>query len=237
KSYEDRLKDYNTSFDTNITDYNLSTLERVQFVIAPHVDIGIVFNFAIGSLAVYGIVLGGWSSNSKYSMLGALRSSAQLISYEIPLGMSVLGVMLVTGSLNIERMIDYQAKNGWNILYQPLAWLLFTTSIFAECNRLPFDLPEAEQELVAGYHTAYSGMKFALFMLGEYVHMVNTCFLCVALFFGGWLLPGVTSSTTGGVGDMILKLVVFGFKMFLFIMFFMLIRWTLPRFRFDQLMS
>jgi len=208
----------------------------VQFVIAPHVDIGIVFNFAVGSLAVYGIVLGGWSSNNKYSMLGALRSSAQLISYEIPLGMSVLGVMLVTGSLNLETIIDYQTKHGWNIIFQPLASLLFITSVFAECNRLPFDLPEAEQELVGGYHTEYSAMKFALFFLGEYTHMITTSFLVVVLFFGGWqFLPWV--SLPDGVTGIILKLLILAGKMALFIIFYMLIRWTLPRFRFDQLMG
>ena len=178
------------NYEEERTEYN----DTIQFVIAPHVDIGIVFNFAIGSLAVYGIVLGGWSSNNKYSMLGSLRSSAQLISYEIPLGMSVLGIMLVTGSLNLEKIIDYQVHHGWNILFQPLAALLFVTSVFAECNRLPFDLPECEQELVGGYHTEYSAMKFALFFLGEYTHMITTSFLVVILFFGGWELPGVDRS-------------------------------------------
>jgi NADH-quinone oxidoreductase subunit H len=219
-TYEEKLKEYNN---------------QIQFVIAPHVDIGIVFNFAIGSLAVYGIVLGGWSSNNKYSMLGSLRSSAQLISYEIPLGMSVLGVMLVTGSLNLEKIIDYQVQHGWNILFQPLAALLFATSVFAECNRLPFDLPEAEQELVGGYHTEYSAMKFALFFLGEYTHMITTSFLVVILFFGGWELPGLDH--VPGVGGIIVKLIVIAVKMALFIVFYMLIRWTLPRFRFDQLMG
>ncbi len=221
KTYTEKLKEYN---------------DTTQFVIAPHVSIGIVFNFAIGSLAVYGVLLGGWSSNNKYSMLGGLRSSAQLISYEIPLGMSVLGVLLVTGSLNLETIIDYQVKHGWNILFQPLAALLFITSIFAECNRLPFDLPEAEQELIGGYHTEYSAMKFALFFLGEYTHMITTSFLVAIMFLGGWqLLPGL--DMPGGIGGIILKLVVLAVKMALFIIFFMLIRWTLPRFRFDQLMG
>ncbi len=235
-SYEDRLDAYNNAYHRSPKEYNLGILENIQFVIAPHVDIGIVFNFAIGSLAVYGIVLGGWSSNNKYSMLGALRSSAQLISYEIPLGMSVLGVMLVSGSLNLETIIDYQVKHGWNILYQPLAALLFITSVFAECNRLPFDLPEAEQELIGGYHTEYSAMKFALFFLGEYTHMITTSFLVVVLFFGGWeVLPWL--GLPDGLGGVIVKLAVFAFKMCLFIVFYMLVRWTVPRFRFDQLMG
>ena len=135
-----------------------------QFVIAPHVDIGILFIFAVSSLAVYGIILGGWASNNKYSMLGGLRSSAQIISYESPLGLSILGVVLITGSLNLEQIIWHQAEGGlfaWNIFYQPLAFLLFMISSFAECNRLPFDLPESEQELIGGYHTEYNAFKLA----------------------------------------------------------------------------
>src|SRR5262249_5143701 len=137
-----------------------------EFVIAPHVDIGILFIFAVTSLTVYAIILSGWASNNKYSFIGGLRSSAQLVSYEIPMGMSVLGVILLTGSLNLEQMIDHQARHGWNIWYQPLGFLLFLAAAFAECNRLPFDLPEAEQELVGGYHTEYSALKFGLFFVG-----------------------------------------------------------------------
>jgi NADH-quinone oxidoreductase subunit H len=227
---QEQARDADPQLKQEIEEYN----NTIQFVIAPHVDIGIVFVFAIGSLAVYAIVLGGWSSNNKYSFLGSLRSSAQLISYEIPLGMSALGVFLMTGSLNVERMIDYQVVNGWNFIFQPLACILFITSIFAECNRLPFDLPEAEQELVGGYHTEYSALKFGLFFLGEYTHMVTTSFLAVALFFGGWHLPFITDTGNGGL---VLKLIIFSGKMFLFICFYMLIRWTIPRFRFDQLMG
>jgi NADH-quinone oxidoreductase subunit H len=216
--------------------------DTYQFVIAPRVDIGILFVFAIGSLAVYAILLGGWASNNKYSFIGALRSSAQLISYEIPLGLSILGVVLVAGSLNLERIIDAQAKGtsgflgffGWNIWTQPLAFLLFMISVFAECNRLPFDLPEAEQELIGGYHTEYSAMKFGLFFIGEYTHMITTSFLMVILFFGGWHFPWIAEAGPGGV---VLKLLVFALKMASFILFYMIVRWTIPRFRFDQLMG
>jgi NADH-quinone oxidoreductase subunit H len=222
------------TFPERLQAYN----DSIQFVIAPHLNVGIVFVFAVSSLAVYAIVLGGWSSNNKYSFLGSLRSSAQLISYEIPLGMAVLGVMLLAGSLNLERIIDDQCGHGWNFLWQPLACLLFMISVFAECNRLPFDLPEAEQELVGGYHTEYSAMKFALFFLGEYTHMITTSFLVVTLFFGGWNLPWVAPATeSAGYLDMVLKVIVIGVKMILFIVFYMLIRWTVPRFRFDQLMG
>jgi NADH-quinone oxidoreductase subunit H len=222
-----------TPFKDRLAEYN----KTIQFVIAPHVDIGIVWVFAISSLTVYAIVLGGWSSNNKYSFLGSLRSSAQLISYEIPLGASVLGIMLVTGSLSLERMIDYQTQHGWNVFFQPLAALLFATSIFAECNRLPFDLPETEQELVGGYHTEYSALKFGLFMLGEYTHMITTSFLIATVFFGGWALPGVATPAGAGPGAMVAKVVVLGGKMILFVLFYMFVRWTIPRFRFDQLMA
>jgi NADH-quinone oxidoreductase subunit H len=205
-----------------------------QFIIAPHVDIGFLLVFAVGSLAVYGVILGGWSSNSKYSFLGALRSSAQIISYEIPLGMGVLGVVLLSGSMNVERIIAAQSGwTGWFIVYQPLAFLLFLTAIFAECNRVPFDLPEAEQELVGGYHTEYSSMKFALFFLGEYAHLITTSFLAAALFLGGWSLPFLVTPDSWVVW----KVLVFCLKMIGFIVFSMFIRWTIPRFRFDQLMA
>jgi len=209
-----------------------------QFVIAPNVDIGILLLFAISSLAVYGIILGGWASNNKYSMLGGLRSSAQVISYEIPMVLSILGIVLMTGSLNLERIIWQQthvsATTGtWNIFLQPLAFLLFMISSFAECNRLPFDLPESEQELIGGYHTEYNAMKLAFFFIGEYVNMIISCFLMVILFFGGWHLPWIAAEDS----PWILKLIVFAGKVTAFILFYMVIRWTLPRFRFDQLMS
>jgi NADH-quinone oxidoreductase subunit H len=208
--------------------------QSYQFVIAPNVDVGIVFVLAVTSLTVYAIILGGWSSNNKYSFIGALRSSAQLVSYEIPMGVSVLGVVLLTGSVNLERILDHQIAHGWNIFFQPLAFLLFMTSAFAECNRLPFDLPEAEQELVGGYHTEYSALKFGMFFLGEYTHMITTSFLMVVLFWGGWHFPGVPDS---GWLAVIFKLVVFFLKVAFFILLYMFVRWTIPRFRFDQLMA
>ena len=210
--------------------------EQYQFIIAKNLDIGILFIFAVSSLTVYGIVLGGWASNNKYSLLGGLRSSAQIISYEIPLGLSVLGVVLMAGSLNLETILWDQASQGffaWNVWHQPLAFFLFITSAFAECNRLPFDLPETEQELVGGYHTEYNGFKLAFFFLGEYCHMVTTSFLMVILFFGGWHLPMIAEADSWWG----FKLVVMLSKVGVFILFYMLIRWTIPRFRFDQLMA
>jgi NADH-quinone oxidoreductase subunit H len=218
-----------------------STADPHQWVIAPGVDIGILYVFAIGSLTVYAIILGGWSSNNKYSFIGSLRSSAQVISYEIPLGMSVLGVVLLVGSLNLEKMIDHQVQHGWFILFQPLAFLIFFTSALAENNRMPFDLPETEQELVGGFHTEYSAMKFAMFFLGEYAHMITISLLCAVLFLGGWHFPWITSAIAPGGMETwwgaIVKFLVLFTKMMLFIVIIMVIRWTIPRFRFDQLMG
>lgn len=230
---EQKVRDADGKFDEEKKKFD----ETYQFVIAPGLDIGIVFVFAIGSLNVYSIILGGWSSNNKFSMLGGLRASAQVISYEIPMGMSIVGAALLAGSLNVERIIDYQVHFGWLIFVQPLAGLIFMTAVFAECNRVPFDLPECEQELVGGYHTEYSGMKFALFFLGEYTHMITTSFLVMLVFFGGWGLFGLESILGDGIGGIILKLLILAGKMVLFIVFYMLIRWTIPRFRFDQLMG
>lgn len=212
----------------------------LRFVIAPGVDLGIVFLFAVTSLAVYGIILGGWASNNKYSALGALRASAQVISYELPLGMSVLGVALLGGTLNLEQIASHQEAGGlagWYIWSQPLACLIFFTAALAESNRMPFDLPECEQELVGGYHTEYSGMKFALFFLGEYTHLITVSLLVSILFFGGWHFPLIATSESAFAGAWIVKLFILLTKAFLCIAFIMLIRWTIPRFRFDQLMG
>ncbi|MSR54354.1 MAG: NADH-quinone oxidoreductase subunit NuoH [Gemmataceae bacterium] len=209
--------------------------EHTIFALAPGLDIGILFAFAIGSLVVYGIILGGWSSNSKYSLLGSLRSSAQIISYEIPLGMSVLGVFLFAGSVNLEKILDYQIHHGWFILYQPLGFLLFIVSVYAECNRLPFDLPEAEQELVGGFHTEYGSMKLGLLLMVDYIHMITTSFFMAIIFFGGWHFPGL--SNIDGIGGMVVKFLILGAKVFFFLMLYMIVRWTIPRFKFDQLMA
>jgi NADH-quinone oxidoreductase subunit H len=217
-----------------------SNPDEWQFVIAPGVDIGIVLIFAIGSLAVYSVILGGWASNNKYSLLGALRSSAQVISYEIPLATSVLGVVLMSGSLNLERVIQYQANQGfggWNVWAQPLAALIFLVSALAEANRLPFDLPECEQELIGGYHTEYSAMKFAMFFLGEYTHVITVSFLMSVIFFGGWHFPWIAEPGSNYAGAWAVKCGVLSVKVGALIILIMLIRWTVPRFRFDQLMT
>ena len=208
-----------------------------SFVIAPQMDVGILFVFAVGSLAVYAVILGGWSSNNKYSFLGAIRSTSQMISYEIPLGLSVIGVVILARSLNLETIVDAQADGYWFVCYQPVACLLFFTSALAESNRLPFDLPECEQELVGGYHTEYGAMKWAMFFFAEYTHMITVSLLTVIMFFGGWDLPWLVGKETAGLPMVFTKVGVLIGKAMCGIFLMMWLRWTLPRFRFDQLMG
>ena len=246
-----------------------STFLGVPMVIA-NVNIGILYVFAVSSLGVYGIVLAGWASNSKYPFLGGLRSSSQMISYELALGLSVVPIFLVTGTLNLTEIIQWQITHGWFIF--PFTWtqpdgfalwrfalcftmiisfIIFLVSMFAETNRTPFDLPEAEQELVGGYHTEYSSMGFALFFLGEYAAMIAGSGVIVTLFFGGWSFPfipdgsstwlpfGLAQSVPAWLPGAIWGFVninVFFAKVSAFIFFFIWVRWTVPRFRYDQLM-
>ncbi len=214
-----------------------------------NLNIGVLFILGILSLAVYGVVIGGWASNNKYSFLGGLRATAQMISYEIPLGLAVLVIVVMFGTLDLNEIVDKQAHYwagfipAWNVFTQPLAFIMFLICIHAESNRAPFDLAECEQELVGGYHTEYSAMRFALFFLAEYAEMITTSVVCVALFFGGWHLPGLSGpdlnnpSVTSSLNLCILRaLVVFG-KSICIVFIFMWTRWSLPRFRFDQLMQ
>jgi NADH-quinone oxidoreductase subunit H len=208
------------------------------------VNVGLLIILGITSMGVYGVALAGWSSNSKYSLLGSLRASAQMVSYEVSLGLALIGVLILSGSFSLREIVDAQAGTWWGWLPkwnffqgQFVAFFIYLTAAFAETNRVPFDLPEAETELVAGYHTEYSAMKFAMFYLAEYTHMMTTSFLAVALFLGGWHFPWIATAESTGIAAMVIKVIVVAVKMGLFILFFMLIRWTLPRFRFDQLMK
>jgi NADH-quinone oxidoreductase subunit H len=230
-------------------------------------DIGVLFVFAVAGLAVYGVVLGGWSSGSKFSFLGALRACAQMLSYEVPMALAVMTVLVTLGTLRLDIVVAEQARYfdstagiipHWNCFTHPIACLIFITCIFAECNRTPFDLAECESELVGGYHTEYSSMKFAMFFLGEYASMITGSAVAVALFFGGWHLPWLDHAIYGGTSQYIaadgstiwvsqpvatgfagvlLKFGIFWAKVIAFLAFYMAIRWTLPRFRFDQLMA
>ena len=211
---------------------------QVQLAIAD-LDIGILFVFAISSLGVYGIVLAGWASNSKYAMLGGVRSSAQMISYEVSLGLSVVGIFMATQSLRLTDVINHQADGVWNCFTQPIGFLVFVVCAFAETNRLPFDLPEAETELVAGYHTEYSSMKFAMFFLAEYTSMFVFSSLVAVLFLGGWDLPFVSQSALASLGNWgsLLGFAAFMAKALAFMFFYVWVRWTIPRFRYDQVMT
>ena len=213
--------------------------DPVPFLVAPGLDVGVLWVFALSSIAVYGVLLGGWASNNKYGFLGGLRSSAQLVAYEIPLGLGLLGVVLAAGSLKLDVIMNAQAESGvWYAFAQPLGFIVFLVASFAEAARLPFDLPEAEQELVGGYHTEYSGIKLLLFLVSEFLHMVTAAFLIVIMFLGGWHLWGVTGSgqEVTWLGAFI-RFGVLSAKIFAVILFFMLVRWSWPRFRFDQLMN
>jgi len=214
-----------------------SKLGGQQMVIAD-LNVGILYTFGIVSLGVYGIVLAGYASNSKFPFLGGIRSSAQMISYEISMGMSVIPVFLIAGDLNLGEIIRYQAQHGWLILYAPLSFLIFLVAAFAETNRLPFDLPEAETELVGGYHTEYSSMRFGMFLIGEYAAMFAGTAMMVTLFFGGWTLPfwGLDKpAETLGMG--LAHIGIFLAKMLGLMLVFIWTRWMLPRFRYDQLMD
>jgi NADH-quinone oxidoreductase subunit H len=210
----------------------------VDMVVAD-LPVGFLYILAIASLGVYGIVLAGWSSNSKYALLGGLRSSAQMVSYEIAMGMSTIPVLLLAGNVALKDVIAQQVHQGWNILLLTVSFFIFFVSAFAETNRLPFDLPEAESELVAGYHTEYSGMKFSMFFIAEYSNMVTASALMATLFLGGWDIPFTTWDNVPpwSVLKTLVTLLAFGAKTMFFVFTYMWVRWTLPRFRYDQLMS
>lgn len=232
-----------------------SYLEGWDFQIA-NLNIGVLYVVAILSLAVYGVVIGGWASNNKYSFLGGLRATANMISYEIPLGLCILCIVIMFGTLDMGQIVAKQAHYwvgiipAWNVFTQPIAFILFLICLHAEANRAPFDMAEAEQELVGGYHTEYSSMRFALFFLAEYAGMVTTSCVCVALFFGGWHIPwldmipaigGYVDKANPAVTDSIIIAIIRSFVFFgkaiVILFIFMWVRWSLPRLRFDQLMD
>ena len=210
----------------------------IDMAVAP-LPVGFLFTLAISSLGVYGIVLAGWSSNNKYALIGGLRSSAQMISYEIAMGLSTIPVILLAGNVSLTTIVQQQSHMGWNVLSLTVAWFTFLVASFAETNRLPFDLPEAESELVAGYHTEYSGMKFSMFFIAEYANMATVSGLTATLFFGGWDIPFTQWDNAGpySVLKTLATMSMFALKTGFFLFVFMWVRWTVPRFRYDQLMS
>jgi len=207
------------------------------------VNVGLLLILALTSTGVYGIILGGWASNNKYSLMGGLRSAAQMVSYEVPFGLSIVGVLMLCGSFDLVKIVQYQEQRVWNVLPQLVAAFIFIVAMNAENNRTPFDLPEAESELVAGYHTEYSAMKFAFFMLAEYSSMLVNCCLATALFFGGWTLSiggiGLTTATLRSMGLLggFIGAAIFIAKVMSFMLVYIWFRATFPRFRFDQLMD
>ncbi|MBI2408942.1 MAG: NADH-quinone oxidoreductase subunit NuoH [Gemmatimonadetes bacterium] len=201
--------------------------------------IGFLFTLAVGSLGVYGITIAGWSSNNKYALLGAMRASAQMISYEIAMGMSTVCVLLLAGNVNLNEIVAQQQGQGWNVVMLTLAFFIFAVSALAETNRVPFDLPESESELVAGYHAEYSSMRYSMFPLAEYANIITSSGLMVTLFFGGWDIPFTQwdNMAPWSVAKTLLTLGAYFAKVFFFVFSFIWIRWTVPRFRYDQLMA
>ena len=228
--------------------YNLAPLlafapAAISFVAIPvgrdlqvaDLSVGVLYVLAITSLGVYGISFGGWASNSKYSLLGGIRSSAQIISYEIAMGLAIVSVLMISGNVHLGSIVSWQAENGWIIFYQPVAFIIFLVAAFAENNRLPFDMAECESELVGGFHTEYTGMKFGMFFLGEYIAMVVMSALLVTLFLGGWD-PVFFDLPAGAIGTFI-SVLCFVVKLLAVLFLYIWVRWTLPRFRYDQLMK
>lgn len=207
------------------------------------VNIGILYIFGVVSMGVYGIMIGSWASNNKYSLMGGLRAASQIISYELAMGISLIALLMVTGTLSLKEMVQQQQAGGWggllswNVLKQPLGFFIFLVCAFAECNRTPFDLPEAENELIGGYHTEYSSMKLGFYLFAEYINMFISSAVMATLFFGGYDVPFLDESTLSPNIAAIVGLASLFFKILIFIFLFMWVRWTIPRFRYDQLMN
>lgn len=199
-------------------------------------NVGILYLLAVLSIGGYGIMIGGWASNNKFALMGALRAASQMISYELPMGMAIIAIILMANSLSLREIVDMQQGFHWNVFYQPLGFLIFLICAFAECNRAPFDLPESESELIGGYHTEYSSMKLGFFLFAEYINMFISSAIISCLFFGGYHFPGLDSLGMSPNLAAVVSIVVLFSKIFFFIFFFMWVRWTVPRFRYDQLM-
>jgi NADH-quinone oxidoreductase subunit H len=229
-----------TTIDWSFLPYGLGNSVKALPLIVSRIDVGVLYVLGITSVGVYGIALAGWSSNNKYSLMGGLRSSAQMISYELAMGASVLGVVMLAGTLDLSEIIVQQTKSPfkWYIIPQFIGFMVFLIAAFAETNRVPFDLPEAETELVAGFHTEYSALKFALFFMAEYINMFTVSVMCVTLFLGGWYVPGLSHVfDVGSIPYAAVSVGAFMLKIFAFLFLYIWIRGTLPRFRFDQLMN
>ena len=217
---------------------NLEILGRTVSLQIADVNIGILYVFGVVSLGVYGIMIGGWASNNKFSLIGALRAASQIISYELAMGISLIALLMLTGTLSLKEMVLQQQESYWNIVYQPLGFLIFLICAFAECNRTPFDLAEAESELIGGYHTEYSSMKLGFYLFSEYINMFISSVIMATLFFGGYDVPFLDEAAHADWGNWLalIGIAALMFKAVCFIFLFMWVRWTIPRFRYDQLM-
>ncbi len=201
------------------------------------VNVGILYVFAVVSMGVYGIMIGSWASNNKFSLMGGLRAASQIISYELAMGITIIALLMVTGTLSLKEMVLQQQAGYWNIVYQPLGFLLFLICSFAECNRAPFDLSEAESELIGGYHTEYSSMKLGFYLFSEYINMFVSSVIMATLFFGGYDIPFVQEANYDQNWMALFGVLALMAKVIGFIFLFMWVRWTIPRFRYDQLMN
>ncbi|UKJ07714.1 NADH-quinone oxidoreductase subunit NuoH [Solitalea lacus] len=220
--------------------------DRVISLQVADINIGLLYIFGVVSLGVYGMMIGGWASNNKYSLMGAIRAASQSISYEIAMGLAIIAILMVTGTLSLRGIVEGQSSSlmgisglGWNVFYQPVAFLIYLICMFAECNRTPFDLPECESELVAGYHTEHSSMKLGFYLFAEYINMFVSSAVVSALFFGGYNFPGQDALAASGVHANIITIIglaAFFLKIAFFLFLFVWVRWTIPRFRYDQLM-
>jgi NADH-quinone oxidoreductase subunit H len=216
---------------------NLTINNKIYSLQITDLNIGILYIFAMVSIGVYGIMIGGWASNNKYSLLGAIRAASQMISYELAMGLSIITLVLTTGTLSLSEIVNQQQGWHWNIFYHPLGFIIFLICAFAECNRSPFDLPECETELIGGYHTEYSSMKLGFYLFAEYINMFISAAVISTLYFGGYQMPFIHHLDLSPNVMTLIGSAFFFLKIFFFIFLFMWVRWTLPRFRFDQLMN
>lgn len=218
---------WGNSLIINGTEYSLQVAD---------INVGVLYVFAIVSIGVYGIMIGGWASNNKYALIGAVRAASQMISYELAMSMAIIAIVMMSGTLSLREMVEQQHGMHWNVLRQPLGFLIFLVCAFAECNRSPFDLPECETELIGGYHTEYSSMKLGFYLFAEYINMFISSAMIAALFFGGYNFPFMDQLNLSHNALTLIGSGVFLLKIFFFVFFYMWVRWTLPRFRYDQLM-
>lgn len=227
----------------DVITFTIGGIDYTYKLLIADVNVGVLYLLALTSLGVYGITLSGWSSNNKYSLLGGLRAAAQMVSYELSMGLSIIGILMIANSLRLDEIVN--AQGGylfgfipmWNIVLQPVGFIIFLAASFAETNRLPFDLPEAEPELVAGYHTEYSGMKFGLFFLAEYANMITSSAIITTLYLGGWQIPYIEYLGLSPLMTSLVQIGAFCIKVGFVLLFYIVVRWTIPRFRYDQLMN